>query len=204
MLRVGLTGGIGSGKSSVSALLGRLGALVIDSDALAREAVAPGASGLAEIEAAFGRTVLTSDGELDRVAMGALVFHDEAARQRLESILHPRVRARAAEIERTAPTSAVVVHDIPLLVETGQSGDFDVVVVVDAPPDLQRERLMRERGMSFDDAVTRIEAQVRREERLTAADYVLANTGTLSELAASVEVLWAMLSKLQPTAPSLD
>lgn len=204
MLRVGLTGGIGSGKSSVSALLGRLGALVIDSDALAREAVAPGASGLAEIEAAFGRTVLTSDGELDRVAMGALVFHDEAARQRLESILHPRVRARAAEIERTAPALAVVVHDIPLLVETGQSGDFDVVVVVDAPPDLQRERLMRERGMSFDDAVTRIEAQVRREERLTAADYVLANTGTLSELAASVEVLWATLSKLRPAAPSLD
>lgn len=203
MLRVGLTGGIASGKSSVSILLARLGAVVIDSDALAREVVVAGTSGLAEIEATFGPDVINDDLELDRVAMGRIVFNDEEARQRLESIIHPRVRAGAVEIERMASDSAVVVHDIPLLVETGQADNFDVVVVVDAPSDLQQERLTRERGMSVDEAAARINAQASREQRLAVADHVLTNTGTLSELSTAVDALWAQLTQIRPTATEL-
>ncbi len=198
MLRVGLTGGIASGKSSVSALLARQGAVVIDSDLLAREVVAAGTPGLAEIVDAFGADVLTIDGELDRPAMGRRIFGDAEARRRLESIIHPRVRAQAAEIERLASDESVVVHDIPLLVETGQAENFDVVVVVDAPPDVQRNRLMRDRGLAASEADTRINAQASRDERLAVADRVLVNAGTLDELGEAVDVLWAELTGDQP------
>ena len=181
-MRVGLTGGVGSGKSTVSAMLAGLGAVVIDADLLAREVVAPGTEGLAEIEAAFGPAVLTADGELDRAAMGAIVFADEARRRVLESIIHPRVRARGAEIEAAAPEGAIVVHDIPLLAETGQASAFDAVVVVDTPTEVQRDRLVRLRGMAPEDAEARIAAQAGRDERRAIATYVVENTGTLEDL----------------------
>lgn len=195
MLRVGLTGGIGSGKSTVSALLAERGAVVIDADVLAREAVAPGTSGLADILVAFGPEVIDADGALDRAAMGGLVFEDAAARGRLEAIIHPRVRARAAEIESTTADDAVVVHDIPLLVETGQADSFDAVVVVDCPPDVQVERLVRQRGMSRADAQSRITAQASRAERLAVADHVIDNSGSMERLRSAVDELWGVLAE---------
>ena len=195
MLRVGLTGGIGSGKSTVGALLAEHGAVVIDSDALAREVVAAGSAGLDAVVDAFGPEVLTETGELDRAAMGRRVFADGAARARLEAVIHPRVRQRAAEIEASAPPDAVVVHDIPLLVETGQAASFDVVVVVDAPVELQVDRLTRERGMTTDEARSRIDAQASREERLAVADHVVVNDSTPAELSSAVDRLWTQLSR---------
>jgi dephospho-CoA kinase len=184
-----LTGGIGSGKSSVSARLAARGAVVIDSDLLAREVVARGTDGLAEVVEAFG-DVLTADGELDRPAVGRIVFGDETARRKLEAIIHPRVRARAAEIESAAPADAVVVHDIPLLVETGQGGSFDLVLVVDVPQEVQVERLTRDRGMTDEEAKARIASQATREQRLAVADLVVDNAGTLAQLDARIDELW--------------
>jgi dephospho-CoA kinase len=195
MLRVGLTGGIASGKSTISALLAEHGALVIDSDLLAREVVAAGTPGLADVLVAFGPDVLTDEGHLDRAAMGRRVFGDEPARRRLEAIVHPRVRARAAEIEAVAPSDAVVVHDIPLLVETGQGAEFDVVVVVDVPIEVQVTRLIGQRDMDADEAQTRIAAQVGRDERLAVATHVLRNDGTLEQLRAAVDDLWSGLAR---------
>jgi dephospho-CoA kinase len=194
MLRVGLTGGIGSGKSTVSARLAKRGAVVIDADLLAREVVAAGTPGLAEIVTAFGPDVVGPDGELDRAEMGRRVFGDDAARTRLEEIIHPRVRARAVEIEAAAGDDAIVVHDIPLLVETGQPGSFDVVVVVDAPPEVQVQRLVEHRAMSEKEARSRIAAQAGHEQRLAAADHVLSNDGSLAQLQAAVDRVWADLS----------
>ena len=196
MARVGLTGGIGSGKSEVADLLADLGAVVIDADLLAREVVAPGTSGLAEIVVAFGPDMLTDRGELDRAAMGHRVFGDEEARRRLESIVHPRVRARAAEIEAAAPDEAVVVHVIPLLVETGQQASFDEVVVVDVPPDIQQQRLVTTRGMTSEQVTARVAAQAGRDERLAAATQVVVNDGTLEDLRDAVDKLWARLQAL--------
>lgn len=192
-MRVGLTGGVASGKSTVSAMLAELGAVVIDADLLAREVVAAGTDGLAEIVAAFGPTVLTTDGELDRPAMGAIVFAEEDQRRRLESIIHPRVRARGAELEAAAPVGAVVVHDIPLLTETGQAGAFDAVVVVDVPIEVQVERMMELRGLSRQEAESRVGAQASREDRLAIATHVIDNTGTLAELRARVDAVYADL-----------
>ena len=191
--RVGLTGGIGSGKSAVSALLRDCGATVVDADALAREAVAPGSDGLAEVVAEFGDDVLATDGSLDRVAMASKVFADPGARARLEGIIHPRVRQRAAQIEaeaRADDPGAVVVHDVPLLVETGQQDAYDVVLVVDVPVPLQVDRLVRLRGMSEPEARGRIEAQADRETRLAAADVVIDNSGSLDDLAHRVRQVW--------------
>jgi dephospho-CoA kinase len=190
MTRVGLTGGVASGKSTVSALLAELGAVVIDADVLAREVVAPGTDGLAAVVEEFGPDVLTVDGSLDRPRLGALVFADPERRKALEAIIHPRVRARAAEIEAEAPAGAVVVHDIPLLAETGQAGSFDAVIVVDVPPDVQVDRMVRIRGMSEDEARARIAAQAGREERLAVATYVVDNTGSVDELRAVVEEVY--------------
>jgi dephospho-CoA kinase len=190
-----LTGGIGSGKSSVSRRLGERGAVVIDSDVLAREVVAPGTDGLAEVVAAFGDGVLTADGELDRPAVGKLVFGDETARRKLEAVIHPRVRARAAEIERAAPDDAVVVHDIPLLVETGQADKFDLVLVVDVPVDVQVERLTTQRGMAEDEARRRIASQATREQRLAAADVVIDNAGSLDDLDRRLDEVWSRLTE---------
>ena len=185
MIRVVVTGGIGSGKSEVTRLFGELGAVVIDADVLAREVVAAGTPGLGEIVQTFGKDLLTPDGELDRPEMGRRVFADPTARTQLEAIIHPRVRQRGDELERAAPDDAVVVHDIPLLVETAQADRFDVVVVVDAPAELQVQRLMG-RGMDEDDARSRIRAQATREERLAVADYVIDNTGTREDLRPAV------------------
>ena len=186
-MRVGLTGGVASGKSTVSAILAELGAVVIDADQLAREVVAPGTEGLAEVVAAFGEGVLTAEGELDRPAMGAIVFADPEKRRALESIVHPRVRARATEIEAAAPPGAVVVHDIPLLAETGQGNGFDAVVVVDVPAEVQVERMTGIRGMTREDAQARIGAQATREQRRAIATYVIENTGSLEDLRTEVE-----------------
>jgi dephospho-CoA kinase len=193
VLRVGLTGGIGAGKSEVARRLVAHGAVLIDADVLAREVVAPGTEGLAEVIAEFG-DVLTPAGELDRPAVGRLVFGDQVARRKLESIIHPRVRARAAEIEAEAPAGSVVVHDIPLLVETGQADRFDRVLVVDVPPKIQLERLVGERGMSAEEARSRIASQASRDERLAAADLVVDNSGSLADLDRRIDEVWAELT----------
>jgi dephospho-CoA kinase len=194
IVRIGLTGGIGSGKTTVSRLLADKGAIVIDSDVLAREAVAPGSPGLAAVVEAFGDEVLTADGTLDRPSLGRIVFADPDARRRLEAITHPLVRARAREIESAAPAGSVVVHDIPLLVETGQQDKFDVVVVVDADVATQLSRLAMTRGMSADDARARIAAQATPEQRRAAADYVVVNDGSLDDLRRRVDEVWTAIS----------
>lgn len=194
-MRVGLTGGVASGKSTVSAMLAELGAVVIDADLLAREVVEPGTDGLAEIVKAFGDGVLTPDGALDRPAMGALVFADEERRRTLEAIIHPRVRARGRELEAGAGPDDVVVHDIPLLAETGQASRFDAVLVVDVPVETQIERLVGLRGMTREEAEARVAAQATREERLAIATHVIVNTGTLEDLRRRVtEVFEEMVS----------
>ncbi|MGZ5403479.1 MAG: dephospho-CoA kinase [Nocardioides sp.] len=193
-MRVGLTGGVASGKSTVSAMLAELGAVVIDADQLAREVVAPGTDGLTEVVAEFGPEVLTADGALDRPAMGAIVFADEARRRALEEIIHPRVRERGAEIEAAAAAEAVVVHDIPLLAETGQSAAFDAVIVVDVPVETQLERMVELRGMTRKDAESRVAAQASREDRLAIATHVVDNTGTLEQLRARVDAVYVDLA----------
>ena len=180
--RVGLTGGVASGKSTVSAILAELGAVVIDADQLARAVVAPGTEGLARVVEEFGPEVLTENGELDRPAVGAIVFADDEARRRLEAIIHPLVRARGAELEAAAPEGALVVHDIPLLAETGQADAFDAVVVVDAPVQTQVARMTALRGWTAEDAQARVAAQATREQRRAVATYVIDNTGTLEDL----------------------
>jgi dephospho-CoA kinase len=185
-VRVGLTGGVASGKSTVSAMLAELGAVVIDADLLAREVVAAGTDGLAEIVEQFGPDVLTGDGELDRPAMGALVFGDAERRKALEAIIHPRVRRRGRELEAEAPADAVVVHDIPLLAETGQAQNFDAVIVVDVPTEVQVERMTTLRGLTREDAEARVAAQADRDQRLAIATQVIDNTGTIEALRARV------------------
>lgn len=193
MLRIGLTGGIGSGKSAVADLLAGHGAQVIDADLLARRAVEPGTPGLAAIAREFGPAVLTAEGELDRAALGDIVFADPDARARLNAIVHPRVRELAAAAERAAEPDAVVVHVIPLLVETGQQELFDLVVVVDVDPATQLERVMARDGMDADQAHARLRAQASREQRLAVADLVIDNSGSPSELAQRVAGLWRRL-----------
>ena len=181
-MRIGLTGGIASGKSTVSAILAELGAVVIDADLIAREVVARGTPGLAAVVEAFGAEMLTPDGELDRPRMGALVFSDEERRRVLESIVHPLVFERYAELEAAAPPDALVVHDIPLLVESGRAGEFDAVIVVDAPEELQVERMVRDRGWTEAEARARIAAQATREQRRAVATHLIENTGTREDL----------------------
>ena len=185
-MRVGLTGGVASGKSTVAAVLRELGAVVIDSDRLAREVVAHGTPGLAAVVEAFGPAVLTGTGELDRAAVARTVFADEAARRRLEGIVHPLVHEAARALEAQAPAGALVVHDIPLLVEVGRAGEVDAVVVVDCPEDLQVERMVRDRGWTAEEALRRVRAQVSRQERLAVATHVVENTGTPEQLRARV------------------
>ena len=190
MLNIGLTGGIGSGKSTVSVLLAERGAVIVDADRIAREVVEPGTPGLAAVVAAFGESVVGPDGGLDRPALAAVVFADPEARARLDGIVHPLVRARAAEVVAAAPPDAVLVHDIPLLVETGQAGRYALVLVVQADLDTRVARLVQ-RGMTEDDARARIAAQATDEQRAAVADVVLDNSGTRDELAAQVERFWA-------------
>lgn len=196
MLRVGLTGGIASGKSAVAARLADLGAVVIDADVLARDAVAPGTRGLDEIVARFGRDVLDEAGDLDRAKLGRIVFGDASARRDLEAIVHPEVRRLAREAESAADPDAIVVHVIPLLVETGQARSFDVLVVVDCEPKVQRDRLMARSGLTEVEANARIAAQADRGERARAADVLIRNDGDLTALAGQVTALWRRLRDL--------
>lgn len=195
-MRVGLTGGIASGKSTVSSILSELGAVVIDADLIAREVVARGTPGLAAVVEAFGPEMLTADGDLDRPRMGALVFADEARRRVLEGIVHPLVFERYAELEAAAPADGIVVHDIPLLVESGRAGEFDAVIVVDAPEEVQVERMVRDRGWTEEDARARMAAQATREQRRAVATYLIENTGTREDLRQRVtEVFEALLAQ---------
>ena len=193
MLMVGLTGGIGAGKSAVARRLAELGAVVIDSDALAREVVAPGTPGLAEVVAAFGPEVLDPDGALDRATLGRIVFADDERRRRLEAIIHPLVRARAAEIAASAPPDAVVVNDVPLLVEAGLAGLYQVVIVVLASEDVRVARLLRDRGMTEADVRARITAQATDEQRRAVADIVIVNDTDMDDLRSQVDAAWASL-----------
>lgn len=197
MIEVGLTGGIGSGKSTVARLLAARGATVIDADALAREAVAVGSRGLSEVVAAFGAGILRSDGSLDRSALAARVFADGAALARLEAIVHPEVARLSERVRGEARADAVVVHDVPLLVEKDLGGRYDLVVVVDAPEDLRLARLVA-RGLPEADARARMAAQAGRAERLAAADVVIVNDGDLAVLEAQVDALWRRLTGLRP------
>ncbi|HEV7188036.1 MAG TPA: dephospho-CoA kinase [Blastococcus sp.] len=190
MLRIGLTGGIGSGKSTVSRLLAGHGAVIVDADVIAREVVEPGTPGLAAVVEAFGPGVLASDGSLDRPALAAVVFGNPDARRRLDGIVHPLVRARAAEVAAVAPPDAVVVHDVPLLVETGQAAGYDLVLVVEADPETRVARLVQ-RGLTAEDARARMAAQATDEQRRAVADVVLDNSGTQQQLAAQVDRFWA-------------
>lgn len=190
MLIVGLTGGIGAGKSAVAARLAAHGALIVDADMVAREVVARGTAGLAAVVAAFGPRILAGDGTLDRSALGDLVFSDPEARERLNAIVHPLVERRTAEILAAAPEDAVVVHDVPLLVENGLAPAYDVVVVVIADRDVRIARLRDTRGMSEEQARARMAAQASDEQRRAVADVVLDNSGTLLELRRQVDVLW--------------
>lgn len=190
MLRVGLSGGIGSGKSTVSARLAELGAVVVDADRIAREVVEPGRPALAEIAERFGPGVLTEDGALDRPALGAIVFDDDQARHDLEAITHPRIRARTRELVAAAPADAVVVNDIPLLVETDRVADYALTVIVDVPEEERLRRLVDLRGMPRDQARARIAAQADDTQRRAAADVLLDNSGTVAQLHARVDGLW--------------
>jgi dephospho-CoA kinase len=192
-MRVGLTGGIGSGKSTVSALLADHGALVIDYDLLAREVVEVGTPALAAIIERFGSGVLLPDGSLDRPALGAIVFGDDGARRDLEAITHPAIGQLAWARDEAAPAGSIVVHDHPLLVESGLAQLMDVVVVVDVAEEVQVDRLVRLRGMAEEDARARIAAQVSREDRRAAADVVIDNSGTPDDLADAVDALWRQL-----------
>jgi dephospho-CoA kinase len=196
-VQVGLTGGIGSGKTTVTDLLAEHGAVIVDSDVVAREVVAAGSAGLAAVEAAFGPEVIGPDGELDRARVAAIVFADPDARARLNGIVHPRVRERAAELVRAAGPDAIVVQAVPLLVEVGLAHAFDVVVVVDVDPEVAVQRLVHSRGMDEADARARVAAQADRATRLAAADIVIDNSGDRDAVRARVAELWAELTKRQ-------
>ncbi|MER6731942.1 dephospho-CoA kinase [Streptomyces puniciscabiei] len=190
MLKVGLTGGIGAGKSEVSRLLVEHGAVLIDADRIAREVVAPGTPGLAAVVEAFGEDVLAADGSLDRPVLGSIVFADPEKLAVLNSIVHPLVGARSRELEEAAAADAVVVHDVPLLTENGLAPLYDVVVVVDATPETQLERLVRLRGMTEEDARARMAAQATREQRRQIADIVIDNDVPLDALHKRVTEVW--------------
>lgn len=189
MLKVGLTGGAGAGKSTVARRLAELGAVVIDADALAREVLEPGTDGLREVVRAFGEQVLRADGSLDRAALAAVVFADADRLRQLEQITHPRIAARTSELVTDAAADAVVVHDVPLLVEKGMAPAYDLVVVVDAPVE-QRVRRLVARGMSEPDARARISAQATVEQRRAVADVWVDNGGSTDDLIEQVDRLW--------------
>ncbi|AXE25931.1 dephospho-CoA kinase [Streptomyces globosus] len=194
MLRVGLTGGIGAGKSEVSRLLAGYGAVVVDADRIAREVVEPGTPGLAAVVEAFGASVLAPDGTLDRPGLGAVVFADPEKLKVLNGIVHPLVRARSAELEAAAGPGAIVVHDVPLLTENGLAPLYDLVVVVDVAPQTQLARLTALRGMAEDEARARMAAQATREQRLAVATLVIDNDGPLEALEPQVRKVWEELT----------
>jgi len=198
LLRVGLTGGIGSGKSEVARRLAEHGAVVIDADVAARKVVEPGSPGLAQVAEAFGDGVLRPDGSLNRERLGEIVFGDPGLRVKLNAIVHPLVRAWMQEAERAAVQAngdAIVVHDVPLLAESRGTAGFDAVIVVDVPPDLQIERLVSQRGMPEEQARARMAAQAGREQRLAVADIVIGNSGSLDDLGRRVAEVWTDLER---------
>jgi len=195
VLRVGLTGGIGAGKSEVSRRLAAQGAVLIDADGIARDVVAPGTEGLAAVTAEFGVGVLRDDGSLDRERLGEIVFADPAMLRRLNSIVHPLVGQRMNELEKEAGQDAIIVHDVPLIAENDLGSAYDLVVVVDAPRHTQFDRLIRQRGMSREQAEARMAAQASREMRLAIADLVVDNSSSLAELDRQVGDLWAELRR---------
>ncbi|WP_369143651.1 dephospho-CoA kinase [Streptomyces sp. R44] len=195
MLKVGLTGGIGAGKSEVSRLLVSYGAVLIDADRIAREVVEPGTPGLAAVVAAFGDGVLTAEGTLDRPKLGSIVFADADRLATLNAIVHPLVGARSAELESRAGTGDVVIHDVPLLTENGLAPLYDLVVVVDASPETQLDRLVRLRGMAAAEAEARMAAQATRAQRLAVADLVIDNDGPLDALEPQVRKVWEELER---------
>jgi dephospho-CoA kinase len=195
VLHVGLTGGIGAGKSTVARLLREHGAIVLDADVAARQVVEPGTDGYAAVVAEFGPGVLRADGALDRAALAAVVFEADDRRAALNAIVHPRVRAWMAQRAAAAPAGSVVVQDIPLLVESGLAADFDLCVVVDAPDEVRIARLSADRGMPEREASARIAAQASRQDRLAVADAVLDNSGTPEELAGQVDALWRRIRR---------
>lgn len=201
MLKVGLTGGIGSGKSEVARRLAAYGAVVVAADTVAREVVDPGTPGLAAVVEEFGTDVLAADGSLDRGRLAALVFADDAARARLNAIVHPLVRAETENRFATAPADAVVINDVPLLVESGLAPSYDVVVVVEAPLELRLARLAR-RGLAKADALARIAAQATDEQRRALAHVVIVNDGTVEQLDRQVARLWSGVAHRAETSPA--
>jgi dephospho-CoA kinase len=187
---VGLTGGIGAGKSTVAARLAELGAVVIDADRVAREVVEPGTPGLAAVVEAFGESVLSPDGSLDRPALGRVVFGEDDRRRTLNGILHPLIAARTGELMTQVPPDAVVVHDVPLLVEGGLETAYHLVIVVHAPERMRVARIVADRGMSEADAWARVRAQASDEERRAAADVWIDNSGTREATIAQVDECW--------------
>jgi dephospho-CoA kinase len=192
MIRVGLTGGIGSGKSTVARLLAEHGAIVIDADRIAREIVEPGQPALTEIEQRFGDDVIAPDGRLDRGALAAIVFSDTAALSELNAITHPRIAQRTAELIDAAPEDAVVVYDMPLLVENDLAEGWDVVVVVEADRDVRIRRLI-ERGLDEADIEARMNRQATDEQRRAVADVVVDNSGDLRMLEKAVDGAWSQI-----------
>ncbi|MEU2896735.1 dephospho-CoA kinase [Streptomyces sp. NPDC001273] len=202
MLTVGLTGGIGAGKSEVSRLLVERGAVLIDADRIAREVVEPGTPGLRAVVDAFGEEILAEDGSLDRPRLGSVVFSDPERLAVLNSIVHPLVGARSRELEEAAAEDAVVVHDVPLLTENGLAPLYDLVIVVDASPETQLDRLVGRRGMTEEDARARMAAQATREQRRAIADIVIDNDVPLDELARRVQDVWSeLVRRARPSRP---
>ncbi len=197
MIVAGLTGGIASGKSTVAGLLERRGAVLVDADVVAREVVDPGTPGLEQVRRQFGPGIVDRDGRLDRERLGAIVFADPERRAVLNAIVHPLVAQRTAQLITAAPRDAIVVNDVPLLVENRLQSRFDIVVVVDVPVDVQVDRLVRLRGLSVDDARRRIAAQATRDERLAVADVVIHNVGSRDDLERQVTSLWNRLDVMR-------
>lgn len=195
MLKVGLTGGIGAGKSEVSRMLAGYGAVLIDADRIAREVVEPGTPGLDAVVGEFGTGILTPEGTLDRPKLGSVVFSDGERLAALNAIVHPLVGARSAELERAAGPDSVVVHDVPLLTENGLAPLYDLVIVVDAAPETQLDRLVRLRGMTEQEARARMAAQATREQRRAVADLVIDNDGPIEALEPQVREVWAELER---------
>ena len=192
MARIGLTGGIGSGKSTVASMLAAKGAVVIDADQISREIVEPGQPALDEIVAVFGPGVLRDDGTLNRGELARLAFADKDQTKRLNAIMHPRISAESAARIAAAPAGSIVVYDMPLLVETKQDSAVDHVIVVDVPVETQRERAIG-RGLEAEDVDRRIEAQATRQQRLAVAHTVIDNSGSIEKTQAQVDSLWASL-----------